>query len=100
MTYYQSSIYLTHLKYFILFLGLKANFSKCEIAGLGSLKGVSEAFCDLKTINFTTDTIKILGVHFSYSGTLKVQNIFLDTVKSMQQAFRFWNSRMLSDIYL
>ena len=100
MTYYQSSIYLTHLKYFILFLGLKANFSKCEIAGLGSLKGVSEAFYDLKTINFTTDTIKILGVHFSYSGTLKVQNIFLDTVKSMQQAFRFWNSRMLSDIYL
>ena len=28
---------------FFLFSGLKANFSKCEIAGLGSLKGVLEA---------------------------------------------------------
>ena len=27
------------LKVFSLFSGLKANFSKCEIAGLGSLKG-------------------------------------------------------------
>ena len=50
---------------FSLFLGLKANFSKCEIAGLGYLKGVLEAACGLKSINLTIDTTKILGVHFS-----------------------------------
>ena len=83
-------------KVFSLFSGLKANFSKCEIAGLGSLKGVLEAVCGLKSINLTTDTIKILGVHFSKNNTLKVQNNFLDTVKSIQQVLRFWNSRMLS----
>ena len=44
----------------------------------------------------TIDTIKILGVHFSYNGTPKVLNNFLDTVKSIQQVLRFWNSRMLS----
>ena len=49
---------------FSLFSGLKANFNKCEIAGLGSLKGVLEAVCGLKSINLTADTIKILGVHF------------------------------------
>ena len=81
---------------FSLFSGLKANFSKCEIAGLGSLKGVLEAARILKSINLTTDTIKIVGVHFSYNLTLKVQNNFLDTVKSIQQVLRFWNSRMLS----
>ena len=81
---------------FSLFSGLKANFSKCEIAGLGSLKGVLEAVCGLKSINLATDTIKILGVHFSYSSTLKVQNNLLDTVKSIQQVLRFWNRRMLS----
>ena len=81
---------------FSLFSGLKANFSKCEIAGLGSLKGVLEAVCGLKSINLTTDTIKILGVHFSYNSTLKVQNNFLDTVKSIQQVLRFWNRRILS----
>ena len=52
------------LKVFSLFSGLKANFTKCEIAVLGSLKGVLEAVCRLKYINLTTDTIKILGVHF------------------------------------
>ena len=70
---------------FSLFSGLKANFSKCEIAGLGSLKEVKdlEAVCGLKSINLTTNTIKILGDHFSYNSTLKVQNNFLDTVKSI-----------------
>ena len=82
-------------KVFSLFSGLNANFSKCEIAGLGSLKGVLEAVCDLKSINLTTDTIEILGVHFSYNSTLKVQNDFLDTVKSIQQALHFWNRRIL-----
>ena len=56
---------------FFLFSGLKTNFSECEITGLGSLKGVLEAVCGLKSINLTTNTIKILGVHFSYNSTLK-----------------------------
>ena len=80
-------------KVFSLFSGLKANFSKCEIAGLGSLKGILEAVCGLKSINLTTDIIKILGVHFSCNSTLKVQNNFLGTVKSIQQVLRFWNRR-------
>ena len=74
---------------FFLFSGLKANFSKCEITGLGSLKGVLEAACGLKSVNLTTNTIKILGVHFSHNSTLKAQNNFLDTVKSIQQVLRF-----------
>ena len=76
-------------KVYSLFSGLNANFNKCEIAGLGSLKGVLETFCGLKSANLARDTIKILGVHFSYNGTLKVQKKFLDTVKSTC----FWNSR-------
>ena len=72
---------------FPLFLGLKVNFSKCQIAGLVSLKGVLEAVCGLKSINLATDTIKILGVHFSYNSILKAQNIFLDTVKITSASF-------------
>ena len=63
------------------FSGLKVNFSKCEIAGLGSLKGVLEAVCSLKSINLTTDTTKTLDAHFSYNNTLQIQNSFLDTAK-------------------
>ena len=47
----------------------------------GSLKGVLEAVCGIKSINLTTGTIKILGVYFSYNDILKVKNNFLDTVK-------------------
>ena len=76
-------------KVYSLFSGLKANLSKCETARLGSLKGVLEAGCGLKSINLTTDNIKILSVPFLYKGTLKVQNNFLDTVQSLQQLLRF-----------
>ena len=83
-------------KVYSLFWRLKANFSKCKIAGLGSLKRVLQEVWDLKAINLTTDTIKIFDLHFSYDVTLKVQNNFLDTVKSIQQVLRFWSCRMLS----
>ena len=69
---------------FSLFSGLKANFSKCETTGLGSLKWVLETVYRLKPINLTTNTIKISGAYFSYNSALKVQITFLDTVKSLQ----------------
>ena len=69
---------------------------KCKINGQGSPKGVLESVCGLKSFNLTADTINILGVHFSYNDTLKVPNNFLDTLKSIKQVLRFWNSRMLS----
>ena len=89
---------MTHLRHIVFFQNYKQNSvnTKCETAGLGSMKGFLEAACGLKAINLTTDTIKILGVHFSYYDTLKVENNFLDTVKSIKQALRFWNSRIFS----
>ena len=46
--------------------GLKPNISKCEVAGIGVLKGVKEAICGFQCINLKTKAIKILGIHFSY----------------------------------
>ena len=34
------------------FSGLKPNTGKCEIAGIGSLKGVTEAVCSLKSVDY------------------------------------------------
>ena len=50
--------------YYSKYSGLKPNFSKCEIAGIGSLKGVEVAVCDIKYVNLKVNTIKILGIHF------------------------------------
>ena len=78
------------------FSGLKANIGKCEIAGIGSLKGVTEAVCGLKSVDLSNDTIKILGIHFSYSKKVQMQNNFISTIKKIQQVLRLWNSRMLT----
>ena len=60
-------------KLFSKFSGLKPSILKCEVAGVGSLKGVKIAVCGIKCIDLTTETIRILGVHFSYNQKLKTQ---------------------------
>ena len=46
------------------FLALKPNLSKCEVDGIGLLKGVKVAVCGIKCIDLTKDAIKILGIFF------------------------------------
>ena len=38
---------------FYSFTGLKPNLSKCEISGIGALKGVTVAVCGIKCIDLT-----------------------------------------------
>ena len=51
---------------FSTFSGLKPNKSKCEIAGLGALKGVKLALCGMECLDLMFNAIKILGVYYSY----------------------------------
>ena len=60
-------------KLFSKFSGLKLSILKCEVAGIGSLKGVKMAVCSIKHTDLTTETTKILGVHFSYNQKLKTK---------------------------
>ena len=71
-----SKILVQTFKEFSCFSGLKSNIAKCDIADLGPLKGVLEAVCGLKTVDLTNDTIKILGVHFSYYNEAKTAEFF------------------------
>ena len=48
------------------FSRLKLNINKCEITGLGIMKDAQEAVCGLQNNDLTNETIKILGIHFSY----------------------------------
>ena len=41
------------------FLGLKPSISKCEICGLGPVKGVEIAVCGMESVDLTRDAIKI-----------------------------------------
>ena len=65
-------------KEFSLFSGLKANFSKCEIAGLDSVKGVLEAVCGLKSINhFWNSRMLSLKGRIIIFKTLAISKIFI-----------------------
>ena len=68
-------IKLLNFKLFSNFSGLKPNIVKCEVAGIISLKGVRMAVCGIKCIDLTTETTKILGVHFSYKSKVKNKKI-------------------------
>ena len=50
--------------------------TKCEIAGIGVLNGVQVALCCMKCVILNNETVKILGVHFSYNKHLEEDKKF------------------------
>ena len=41
--------------------------TKCEVAGIGALKGTKMALCGMTCIELRSNTVKILGIRFSYN---------------------------------
>ena len=64
------------LNTFSKFSGLKPNKTKCEIAGIRVLNGVQVTLCGMKCVNLNNETVKILGVHFSYNNNLEQDKNF------------------------
>ena len=62
---------------------LVSHFSQCEIAGFGSLNGVEVAVCEVKCVNLKVNTIKILGIHFSYNNKFNMKKNFLTTISNI-----------------
>ena len=50
---------------FSFYSGLKTNRKKCEVAGIGVLKGVNLELCGMECVDLTKSYLKILGIHFS-----------------------------------
>ena len=58
------------------FLGLKPNLSRCEVAGIGLLKGVKVAVCRIECTDLTKDAIKMLWIFFSYNKNIELEQNF------------------------
>ena len=84
------------IKMFSNFSDLRPNLDKCEIAGIGVLKGVNWALCGLKSIDLTQQTMKILGIHFSYNTNLRDEIFFTETIKKIEILLRIWCQRGLT----
>ena len=80
---------------FYIYSGLKPNMKKYEIAGIGSLKGVKVALCEVNSINLAQEMIKILGLHFSYNKKLRDEKNFVSHIKSIEN-LKIWKMRTLS----
>ena len=77
------------------FSGLKPNLSKCEIRGIGVLKWVQVAVCDMCCVDLKNDTLKT-GTHFSYNEKLKEEKNFYTTVANIQRVLKIWKIRNLT----
>ena len=82
-------------KHFSQFSGLKPNKSKCELAGIGVLIGVKVALCGMRCVNLSEDTIKILGIHYSYNKQLE-NDSFKKYVAKIENLLKLWRARNLS----
>ena len=71
-------------RHFSQFSGLKPNKSRCEIAGIGALKGVKVALCGMKCVNLHEDTTKILGIHYSYNKQLENDENFKKYISKIE----------------
>ena len=58
------------------FSGLKPNKSKCEIAGIGALKGVQVALCGMRCIDLVSNIVKISGISYSYNDKIEIEENF------------------------
>ena len=86
----------TTISNFSVFSDLRPNRDKCEVAGIGVLKGVTWALCGLKSIDLTQQTIKILGIHFSYNISLRDELNFTNSVKKIESLLNVWCQRGLT----
>ena len=84
------------VNYFSSFTNLKPNMSKCEVAGIGALKGLKVAICGIKRIDLTKEAIKILGVFFSYDKNLQLENNFRKTILNIERILKMWRRRNLT----
>ena len=70
------------------FSGLKPKKSKCEVAGIEALKGAKTALCGMKCIELRLNTVKILGIHFSYNKKIENDEKFLKQITSTEKVLK------------
>ena len=63
---------------------LKVNADKTEVCGIGSKKGEIRALSGFKAVNLVTDSILILGCHYSYRKELVIEKNFNAIIQNMQ----------------
>ena len=78
------------------FSGLRPNKSKCEMAGIGVLKGVQVVLCAMRYIDIVSSIVKILDIYYSYNEKLETQENIKRHIIKIEKNLRIWRMRGLS----
>ena len=81
---------------FSIYSGLKSNKSKCEIASIGLLKGVTMEFCGMECIDLTKNLAKILGIHFFCNKKIEIEDNCIKFIKKIGNVLKIWRIRNLT----
>ena len=81
---------------FYKYSGLQLNASNTEICGIGVKRGVEVALCGMKSINLLTDSVKVLGIFFSYNDKILKENNFINVIKKIEKVLAVWRMRTLN----
>ena len=81
---------------FSIYSGGKPKKSKCEIAGIGALKGVSVELCGVECIDLTKNSLKILGIHFSYNKKIENEGNFIKLIRKIENVLKIWRTRKVT----
>ena len=81
---------------FSLFSGMKINMTKCELAGIGVKRSVLTALSGVKNVSLMNDSIRGLGVNFTYDSTLFNEKNYVACIKKLQKVLHVWGMRFLS----
>jgi len=77
--------------------GLLLNKSKCELAGIGAKKdSFGESVSELKKVKLSGDSVKILGIHYTYDKLILLEKNFTTVVKKITSGIAMWKWRCLS----
>ena len=81
---------------FSIYSDLKPNKSKCKIASIGILKGVAMELGEMECIDLTKNSVKIVGIHFSYNKKIEIEDNFIKLIKKIENVLKIWRIRNLT----
>ena len=81
---------------FSIYSSLKPNKSICEIAGIGVVKWVVMELCGMEYIDLIKNSVKILGIHFSYNKKIENEENFIKLIKKIENVLKIWRIRNLT----
>ena len=71
------------------FSSLKINKSKCELGGIGVMKGVIVALCGVECVNLLTKANKILGIYLSYNKKLENEKNLFRSYNKTSKSYKY-----------